>query len=72
MNKYILTDVEGLVKDKESGAVLNVDNAKLEAYKKKKQYHENFTKDREKLKQLENDISEIKNLLNQLIQSKNI
>lgn len=72
MNKYILTDVEGLVKDKESGAVLNIDNAKLEAYKKKKQYNENFSKDREKIKKLENDINEIKNLLHQLIKSKNI
>lgn len=72
MNKYILTDVEGLVKDKESGAVLNIDNAKLEAYKKKKQYNENFSKDREKIKRLENDINEIKNLLHQLIKSKNI
>ena len=30
------TDFEGLVKDPSSGAVLNVDNAKLEAYKKQK------------------------------------
>ncbi len=35
-NKYYKTDFEGLVKDPDSGAVLNVDNVKLEAYKKHK------------------------------------
>lgn len=72
MTKYVLTDVEGLVKDKDSGAVLNVDNAKLEAYKKKKIYNKQFEEDREKLKRLESDISDIKDLLHQLIKSKNI
>lgn len=72
MTKYVLTDVEGLVKDKDSGAVLNVDNAKLEAYKKKKIYNKQFEEDREKLKRLESDITDIKNLLHQLIKSKNI
>ena len=40
MDKYIQTDREGLVKDCISGAILNVDNAKLDAYKKQKQQAE--------------------------------
>ena len=36
--KYIKTDVEGLVKDPSSGAILNIDNEKLKAYKKQKQH----------------------------------
>ena len=34
--KYFNTDVEGLVKDPNSGAVLNIDNSRLEAYKRQK------------------------------------
>ena len=37
MDKYIKTDVDGLVKDKKSGAILNVDNTKLSSYKKQKE-----------------------------------
>ena len=59
-NKYIKTDVEGLVKDKLSGAILNVDNEKLIAYKKQKQAAQRLDK-------VENDINEIKNMLQQLL-----
>ena len=37
MDKYIKTDVEGLVKDYKSGAILNVDSNRLSAYKKQKE-----------------------------------
>ena len=66
--KYIKTDVEGLVKDPNSGAILNIDNEKLKAYKKQKQHFLNNT---EKIKKVEDDIQEIKKLLEQLIRDRN-
>jgi len=64
---YVKTDVEGLVKDTKSGAVLNVDNAKLQAYKKQKLFMEERSKDTERLNRVEKDLSEIKNLLQALL-----
>ena len=67
MNKYIKTDVEGLVVDKFSGAVLNVDNEKLNAYKKQKQAAVKAEKSSERLDKVESDINEIKQMLQQLL-----
>jgi 5'-3' exonuclease len=67
MNKYIKTDVEGFVKDPVSGAVLNVDTEKLSAYKKQKQFYENNKKNSERIEKLENDIGDIKEMLQQLL-----
>lgn len=64
---YVKTDVEGLVKDTKSGAILNVDSAKLVAYKKQKAYMEDRNKDGERLNRVENDLNEIKNLLQALL-----
>lgn len=66
-NKYYKTDVEGYVKDMNSGAVLNVDNVKLEAYKKQKQFMANSMKNHERIEKVENDLKEIKEMLSQLI-----
>jgi hypothetical protein len=66
-NKYIKTDVEGLVKDPRSGAILNVDNAKLIAYKKQKQNAQKAALNDERLNRVENDVKEIKNMLQQLL-----
>jgi hypothetical protein len=68
MNKYIKTDVEGLVKDPASGAILNVDAAKLAEYKKKKKFMMDRMSDSERLNKLESDMGEIKDLLRQLLQ----
>lgn len=57
------TDFEGLVKDIDSGAVLNVDNTSLEAYKKRKRANEEFTQFKEKIQKIDNDILEIKSVL---------
>lgn len=70
-NKYIKTDFEGLVKDPNSGAVLNVDNAKLEAYKKQKQAALMNLKTTERMDKVEKDLREIKDMLSQLIQRNN-
>ena len=68
MNKYIQTDIEGLVKDSISGAVLNVDNAKLEAYKKQKQLAENAKNSFERIDKIEKDLIHIKEMLTKLLQ----
>lgn len=67
-NKYIKTDFEGLVKDPTSGAVLNVDNIRLEAYKKQKNAMNMVNDNHERILKVENDIQEIKSMLNQLLQ----
>lgn len=66
-DKYIKTDVEGLVKDPRSGAVLNVDNKRLAAYKKQKAFMQNSVQSTERLDKVENDLAEIKDLLKQLL-----
>lgn len=66
-NKYYKTDVEGLVKDPHSGAVLNVDNRRLEAYKRQKQYMASSLKNNERIEKVENDLNEIKEMLAQLL-----
>jgi hypothetical protein len=67
MNKYYKTDVEGYVKDMSSGAILNVDHNKLDAYKKQKKFFDDQKKDTDRLNKVENDISEIKQMLQQLL-----
>lgn len=67
MNKYVKTDVEGLVKDITSGAILNVDNAKLDAYRKAKQNASKADLANERLDKVENDLGDIKQMLQQLL-----
>jgi len=67
-NKYLKTDFEGLVKDPSSGAVLNVDNTKLEAYRKQKNAMSMTLNNNERIVKVENDLKEIKEMLNQLLQ----
>ena len=66
-DKYYKTDFEGLVKDPESGAILNVDNSKLEAYKKQKLVLENNMRNTERISKVETDLNEIKEMLSQLL-----
>lgn len=65
------TDFDGLLKDTESGAVLNIDHAKLHAYKKQKQFFENKQKDSERLNKVEQDLSDIKTMLQTLLRENN-
>lgn len=67
MDKYYKTDVEGLVKDPHSGAVLNVDNTRLEAYKKQKNTMKINLENNERINKVERDLNEIKEMLSQLI-----
>lgn len=68
---YIKTDVEGLVKDPETGAILNVDNAKLEAYRKQKRFMEERKIESYRIQKVEKDLSEIKTLLQDLLRDRN-
>jgi L-serine deaminase len=67
IDKYIKTDVEGLVKDPVSGAVLNVNTNKLEAYRKQKQLALKASTANDRLDKVENDINDIKQMLQQLL-----
>lgn len=68
---YIKTDVQGLVKDEKSGAILNVDNDKLIAYKKKKAFFEEKRSESERIKKVENDLQSIKDMLQELLRDRN-
>ena len=62
-----IKDSEDLVKDNNSGAILNINNDALRAYR---QARTNNMRMYEKVNQMENDISEIKSLLNELVKGK--
>ena len=59
------------LKDSESGAILNVDNAKLEAYRKQKRFMEERARDNYRIQKVEKDLSEIKSLLQELVRDRN-
>lgn len=66
-NKYYKTDFEGLVKDPDSGAVLNVDNTKLESYKKQKAAMMMNVQNTQRIDKVEKDLTEIKQMLSELL-----
>jgi tetrahydromethanopterin S-methyltransferase subunit B len=66
-DKYIQTNLQGLVIDPNSGAVLNVDNGALEAYRRQKAILEVSKSTTQRIEQLENDIGDIKEMLQQLL-----
>jgi len=66
--KILVKDRPGLVKDINSGAILNVDNRSLEAYKKRKQHAaqiESVVKDNERIK---HQMKSIEDKLDKLLQ----
>ena len=67
MDKYIKTDVDGMVKDLTSGAILNVDNGGLDAYRRQKAVLESAKSTNKRINKLENDIGEIKQMLQLLL-----
>jgi hypothetical protein len=67
MNKYVKTEVDGLVKDINSGAILNVDNSALDAYRRQKMAVESAKTANDRITKLENDIGDIKEMLQQLL-----
>ena len=65
--KYLQTDRPGLVKDPTTGALLNVNNAGLEAYKKQKA---KAAADTDRITRLENKVDSLTDLLEQLVNKK--
>jgi hypothetical protein len=68
MEKIKIEGEEDLVRDNKTQAVLNTNNNSLEAYKMRRDAQRNMLNDVNSLKE---EISEIKNLLYQLITEKN-
>jgi hypothetical protein len=68
MNMNIIpTNVPGLSKDVKTGAILNIDNAKLAAYKKQKAILiENKYLD-ERINKIENSLDELKILIKEML-----
>lgn len=64
MSRIVKTDVDGLVKDTYSGAVLSVDYDGLRAYKIRRA---KIKADALRLDRVERDVSDIKSMLTQLI-----
>lgn len=60
------TEVEGILRDKHSKALLNTDDEALNAYKKRKQKNAEINRMREEMDELKNDVSEIKSLLTKI------
>jgi hypothetical protein len=67
IDKYIKTDIQGLVVDSKNGAILNVDNSALEAYRRQNRMIDSQKSATQRIEQLENDIGDIKNMLQQLL-----
>ena len=62
-----IEDNEDLVRDKETNAVLNVDNQALANYKAQRARQREINGSLGKIKELESDVAEIKMLLHKLL-----
>jgi hypothetical protein len=67
-NRYHNTDVDGYIKDTDTGAVLNINSQKLETYKKQKQVFETAKQTAERINKVECDLNDIKKMLKQLLE----
>ena len=65
MNHLKVKDQDHLYRDVDSGAIINTDNSAFEKYKRSKLKFQNMEHE---LNYLKGEISEIKNLLKQLVQ----
>ncbi len=65
MNHLKVKDQDHLYRDVNSGAIINTDNSAFEKYKRSKLKFQNMEHE---LNYLKGEISEIKNLLKQLVQ----
>ncbi len=61
--RLVKTDKEGWEKDLDSGAILNTDNTKLQAYKRRKAAAEQAAQASQRIDKLEKDVSVIKDML---------
>jgi dephospho-CoA kinase len=66
-DKFIVKEKQNLYRDGYSKAIVNTDISSLNEYKQKKKIANSVKDNEEKIQKLENDISEIKNMLVQLL-----
>jgi uncharacterized protein with von Willebrand factor type A (vWA) domain len=64
----VKTEIEGIVRDIGNGALLNKDVSGLDAYKKIKKKNQEMEEVKNKVNNIESEISEIKNLLLKLVE----
>lgn len=64
----IKTEVEGIYRDTKNGALLNKDNDALSSYKKLKQKNRELEEMKDKVNKIETEMSDIKNILLQLVE----
>lgn len=67
-----LTDAPGFVKDLTNKAVVNTDGKGLSSYRIRRQKEEEMKSALEDINSLKSELSDIKNLLNQIIQNRNV
>jgi hypothetical protein len=64
----VKTEIEGIYRDVNNGALLNKDNSALGAYKKMKQKNNELEQMKSKVNSLDEEIKDVKNLLNQILE----
>jgi hypothetical protein len=67
-----LTDAPGFVKDLSNKAVVNTDGKGLSSYKLRRQKEEDMKNALDDINSLKSELSDIKSLLNQIIQNRNV
>jgi len=60
------TDVEGFVKDKKTGAVLNTNTGEYTAYRKQKQFYREFNNMKSAIEDMQQQIIELQDTVEQL------
>jgi hypothetical protein len=68
--RFVQTDVDHMIRDRTTTAVLNTDMSALEAYKKQRQRIQKTDNIIQDVDNLKRDLTEIKSLLAQLINDK--
>lgn len=64
----VKTEIEGIYRDVNNGALLNKDNDALVAYKKMKQKNSELEQMKTKVNTLDEEIKDVKNLLKQILE----
>ena len=67
---YVKTDVNGLVRDVKTGAIINTNDAQLAAYRAKAARFREEENTKEELNNIKSEMSEIKALLLQVLADK--
>ena len=64
----VKTEIEGIYRDVNNGALLNKDNDALSAYKKMKQKNNELEQMKTKVNSLDEEIKEVKTLLTKILE----